>query len=736
MNSRKLLLLIIFFAALSNSTFAVVTTWCDQIRKADGTLGWTCITVEGETCAQFVEHAGYTEGGKCTEQYFVHPPILIISEDGRTFLNNDGRISALASDRVKQFITTYNKGNFSSELSKVLLSDNGKVSADRVNALAKELGAKIVRANKAPVVNYCPPCEEEKRNMSTLPNSTTKSKSDQATIVAGAGAILPSSTMKLQANMSNLTSINLGAYVPLVEFGGATGGVISNYGGATGGVISLGFNVDVAYLNGNGAYDLGNYKPYNITAQSSVPTVVAKGAGSPKQAGFKTEGGAQANFSFGSYTISPIINLAYINLKQKAFNVVQNTSVNGQNYEHTLYSQAESKTSGMGAVAKLRHKYRFGRDSRFSVFAETNYMFGPSVTTQSAYFVPEGAANAQGNYNINQMNFGTQTSQTKSTKFNGFGLNAGIGLALGTNSMRKKAYRQAKKATRANATSNLMLINDPVTTEGGTQESRAAARRARKATRNSYSKITAIPNDNGNAQSNTETPLFSFDKQQEIGKDILGNQTLNLTNATNMESQDLKAVFIDPIMISFQTRNPELRKRLETDSVIISYSLKKDNNGNFYAMPFPIIGQRKANQQMQGCDNCNGCDEGGCGWTKFCFKLLEPEISTLSASVRKNMSSGVLKHEPTERKIYGKPTKLGSYTYQTSYNGEPVVIKIEYDAKTIKNGEPQNRPTGKWCVCCVGTTCWAWFTTNMNLDCVETCKKLNKMADWANKNKF
>ncbi|WP_316808503.1 hypothetical protein [Pedobacter agri] len=256
----------------------------------------------------------------------------------------------------------------------------------------------------------------------------------------GAGMTLPSSAMKNNTNIGNLKNLNLGVYVPIL-----------NYGGATGGVISLGFNAGGEYFTGNRDYDLSNYKPFNITGQTGTPPIIAKGAGSPKQAGFKTEGGAQANFSFGSYTISPILNVAYINLKQKTFTVRQSTPVNGQNYEHTLYNQAESKNSGVAVVAKLTHRYRFGKDWRFSIFAEANYLFGPSATTASTYFTPEGAVNAQGSYNLNQMNFGTQTSQTKSTKFNTFGVNAGIGIALGKNS-ESKTIRRRVEVLKSNKT--------------------------------------------------------------------------------------------------------------------------------------------------------------------------------------------------------------------------------------------------------------------------------------------
>lgn len=239
-------------------------------------------------------------------------------------------------------------------------------------------------------------------------------------IFLGVGTTIPSSDMKSINNMGNLTHYHLGGYIPLFDFGGAIGGPLS-----------LGLNVRGEYFTGNSAYDISAYQPYNITGQTGLPNIAAKGSGTPKQAGFKTEAGAQANFNFGRYTLSPLLNLAYINFKQQEFSIVQTSSVNGQNYDYDLYRQAESKTSGVGVVAGIRHRYRFGKDWRFSIYAETNYTFGPSVTTESSSLLPEGMANAQGNYNLNQLNLATRTADIKSTKFNGFGASIGIGIELG-----------------------------------------------------------------------------------------------------------------------------------------------------------------------------------------------------------------------------------------------------------------------------------------------------------------
>ncbi|MBD8083898.1 hypothetical protein [Chryseobacterium caseinilyticum] len=235
-------------------------------------------------------------------------------------------------------------------------------------------------------------------------------------IYFGAGTLITGSDMKTNNNMGNLTTFKVGGFVPLFDFGSRN---------------TFGLNAGVTYFTGNRDYGLGAYQPYNITGQTGLPNIAAKGSGSPRQAGFKTEAGAQANLNFGRYTLSPVLNLAYINLKQKEFSVVQSSAVNGQNYDYDLYRQAENKTSGIGAVAGISHRYRFGRDWRFSIYAETHYHFGPSITTESSAILPSGVANAQGNYNLNQINSATRTVQTKNTKFNAFGASIGFGIELG-----------------------------------------------------------------------------------------------------------------------------------------------------------------------------------------------------------------------------------------------------------------------------------------------------------------
>lgn len=239
-------------------------------------------------------------------------------------------------------------------------------------------------------------------------------------IITGGGITIPNNSFKNNNNSGNFTNFNANVFIPIFQYGGATGGVI-NYG----------FNAGFEYFSGNKDYDLEMHQPYSIIGQTSSPTTTAKGSGSPRQAGFKTEAGIQANYNIGRFTISPIVNAAYISINQKAFEITQSISVNGQTRDFILYSQSETKTKGLGITPKIRLSYHFGKDKTWGIYSEAGYLFGPAVKTDAVIFRPNGNPNAQGNYNIDQMLSGTyKTTETK-YNFGAFAVNVGVNITIG-----------------------------------------------------------------------------------------------------------------------------------------------------------------------------------------------------------------------------------------------------------------------------------------------------------------
>ncbi len=283
------------------------------------------------------------------------------------------------------------------------------------------------------------------------------------------GVLLPGAATKNGANPGNLSNFNINAYLPLIGFGGTGEGIISK---------TFGVNIGGGYFSGSPDYTTGNYTPYNISGQSSSPILTVIDAGNPKLQGLTAEAGLQANFSFGKMTVSPIVNAAYFSLKQQAFSIVQNSTVNGQNLDYTIYAQPETKSDGFALIPKLRLSYFPGR---VGFFIEGNYTAGPAIKNEAAVFKPQGKANAEGFYSIDQMMTGNSRSISKDTRYNAFGVMAGVTIALGKvlpDSIERRTKKQKKgdrnfgekvpagiqsanaMAVRSNSTGNLNYNED------------------------------------------------------------------------------------------------------------------------------------------------------------------------------------------------------------------------------------------------------------------------------------
>lgn len=369
----------------------------------------------------------------------------------------------------------------------------------------------------------------------------------------GGGISSPNSAFKNQNNTGNFTDISIGVYVPILE-----------YGGATGGVITFGFNAGAAYFMGNKDYGTGNYAAYKIMGNTNDAASVAKGTGSPKQPGFKTEAGVQANFSFGKITVSPILNGSYFNFKQKEFSVTQTGSVNGQTKELNLYNQKATKTNGFAFIPKLRLSYFAGK---VGFFAEGNYTAGPGVTTTTTVFKPNGTANADGFYSIDQMLTGKfETADTKKN-FNAFGINVGISLPLGR-SISEKGVRANKPNNRRRVEvlkSNATESSEPnavssIGTLNGTAGNGAVS--------TSYAAGKMV-SDNSSEKSISEKGL----KRNEATP----NERLSMTPTTTKQTQDNS--FGEKVASGLQTANKSINEKGVKRSEAASTEPKRTYSG-------------------------------------------------------------------------------------------------------------------------------------------------------------
>lgn len=227
----------------------------------------------------------------------------------------------------------------------------------------------------------------------------------------GGGGLFPGNAYGNANHVGNAFNGNINLYVPIITLNSSE----TNYA-------SLGVNGGVGFF-GMKKESPSENPVYNISGQSSPPSIGTEFRNGSRQNGFIGEAGVQANFSFNKFTVSPILNLAYVSLKESEFFAVQTSTVNGQTRSFNTYKNLTSKADGLGVIPKLRLSYFPGR---IGFFVEGSYMTGPGVKNTSTTFKPNGSPNSDGFYNIDQMMAGKyETAETKN-RFNAFGLNAGI----------------------------------------------------------------------------------------------------------------------------------------------------------------------------------------------------------------------------------------------------------------------------------------------------------------------
>jgi hypothetical protein len=226
----------------------------------------------------------------------------------------------------------------------------------------------------------------------------------------GAGFITPSIRSKDQAYVANALGINASVYIPFLKKKTFTLGI-----------------------NACGEYAVSNKDPFNtlpsvfniIDETSSTVT----SSGKSKQQSFNIGAGPQANFYLGKHVmISPIFVVGYMSLAQNAISATQTTSYDGSTYNYTLLSQMETKTNGLALIPKLRIQYCFNRT--IGLWAEANYIIGPTINNTVSTFLPEGVPNNKGEYDFQQLQEGTIKKDTRSTRFNAVGVNVGIGFSI------------------------------------------------------------------------------------------------------------------------------------------------------------------------------------------------------------------------------------------------------------------------------------------------------------------
>lgn len=235
-------------------------------------------------------------------------------------------------------------------------------------------------------------------------------------ISAGGGGIFPNKSFGDTNYTGNGLDFGANLYVPIFELNNTE----SNYA-------SLGFNIGGGFF-GMKKNDRNMMMGYNITGQTSTPMIQSEMNNNARRNAFLTEAGIQANFSFSKFTVSPILNVGYFSLKENSYSETQTSSVNGQTRIFEIANEMNVKANGFAFIPKLRLSYFPGK---IGFFVEGNYISGPRSNSVKTVFIPNGQANQDGYYNIDQMLSGTyKTTETKHN-FGAFAVNIGVSITIG-----------------------------------------------------------------------------------------------------------------------------------------------------------------------------------------------------------------------------------------------------------------------------------------------------------------
>jgi predicted RNA-binding Zn-ribbon protein involved in translation (DUF1610 family) len=192
--------------------------------------------------------------------------------------------------------------------------------------------------------------------------------------------------------------------------------------------IDLSLVSTIQYGLGNGSLGTENYEPINIIGQYGAPVLTVNTASSAKQSGTRISVAPQLNIRTKKLCISPSVGIGAMLQMQQVLTVNQTTNINGTNYNFDILKQEQTKTNGLLIVPKLRLSYCLGK---LAVWAETQYLIGPSIKNTSTKLIPEPIP-VNGAYYLTQVQAGTYTALNQNAvQYRSIGGNAGVSIPLG-----------------------------------------------------------------------------------------------------------------------------------------------------------------------------------------------------------------------------------------------------------------------------------------------------------------
>lgn len=435
-------------------------------------LRWDCTWWEDVNCGDVVP-AGYSYNHTVyCKQYMVapdKPPIIRTDKTDNAYLDDNGRVIKIASDKAVVFFNENTK-HTQKDIDAFFKTDDGIVSQKRLEAIAKDLNATIVKSSTPITANYCPACDEEKTSVAKSENSkvssidvkTSKSiecpkgsyekdgecipfpiKESAAMIYLGGTGSFGIGKTKSQFNIPNLGGIQADIYVPFVRKS----------------IITFGINVSGNYtLTSKNPFSKVSVEPFHIINETST-TVATTTSSSQKNQAFQFAAGPQLNIHIGKhFVVSPIFNIGYMNLSQNDFSAIQTSQVNGTTYTLNLLTQSQTTVSSLLLAPKLRLHYFF--NDWIGLWIDGAFNYSNSLKSTITKFTPSIAPDANGLYDEAAIIEGTESTETIKSSFNAVGISGGLVFAIGSRH-KSKIDGDGTKAAGGNPTS----ITKPIKTE-------------------------------------------------------------------------------------------------------------------------------------------------------------------------------------------------------------------------------------------------------------------------------
>jgi len=199
--------------------------------------------------------------------------------------------------------------------------------------------------------------------------------------------------------------------------------------------ISWGINTGGSFFNGS-VVPFGGSLPDPFKVDEQTFNAVT-GSNNSKSSRYFVGLGPQLNFAIADrFVFSPIFQVGYLGLSQDEFIATQTVTTQAVSPPYTtttktydLLIQTESRSMGLGFIPKARISYMI--TNKIGLWAEASYLIGPNIKNSIRTFTPEPLADSSGAYTLQQMNYGTYSTEIKKNRFNSLGFNFGVVFSIG-----------------------------------------------------------------------------------------------------------------------------------------------------------------------------------------------------------------------------------------------------------------------------------------------------------------